>query len=94
MEGGGLPWSSFGEGCWHDTSEEDESEGRCSEASPSDEGIWHTVETTVEAPEAFNESIDPNYVDNAVGVEWDQLREAGLPPGQEQAFKIVNVYRP
>jgi len=94
MEGGGLPWSSFGEGCWHDTSEEDESEGRCSEASSSDEGIWHTVETTVEEPEAFDESIEPNYVDNAVGVEWDQLREAGLPAGQEQAFTITNVYRP
>lgn len=96
LESGDLPWSSFEEGCWNDTSEEDEAEnqGRCTGAEPSEAGIWHTVETTTEEPHAFNELTEPANVDNAMGVEWDQLREAGLPPGQEQAFKIVNVYRP
>jgi hypothetical protein len=96
LEAGEPPWTSFEEGCWNDTEEEDnaEAQGRCTGAEPSDDGIWHTVETTTEEPRAFNESTEPANVDNAVGVEWDQLREAGLPAGQEQAFKIVNVYRP
>jgi hypothetical protein len=33
-------------------------------------------------------------VDDAVGVEWDQFRETGLPAGQQQAFKVINVYKP
>jgi GDSL-like Lipase/Acylhydrolase family len=96
-----APWSSFGEGCWNDTAYEDESEdeegeegGRCEGAAFSDYGIWHTVESTVEEPHAFNETIEPAEVDNAVGVEWDQLREAGLPAGAQQTFKIINEYRP
>jgi hypothetical protein len=92
LEAGELPWSSFEEGCWNATLEE--TEGRCPGAGPSDGGIWHTVETTAEEPRAFNELTESTAVDNGVGVEWDQLREAGLPAGQEQAFKIVNVYRP
>jgi len=98
LETAELPWSSFAEGCWNDVTEEDrdeeEAEGRCAGAQFADDGIWHTVETTVEEPHAFNESIEPTDVDNAVGVEWDQLRETGLPAGQQQAFKIVNAYRP
>jgi hypothetical protein len=87
-----LPWSSFAEGCWNNVSEE--SEGRCSGASSSDYGIWHEIETTAEEPQTFNETIEPTDVDNAAGVEWDRLRTAGLPGGQEQAFTITNVYRP
>jgi hypothetical protein len=87
-----LPWSSFAEGCWNDVYEE--SEGRCSGANPSDYGIWHEIETTAEEPQTFNETIEPNDVDNAVGVEWDQLLNDGLPAGGEQAFRIINVYRP
>lgn len=94
LEAAELPWSSFEEGCWNNTEEEDEVEGRCSGAEPLDYGIWQTVETTVEEPQAFNALTEPNYVDNAVGVEWDQLREAGLAAGHEQAFKIINAYRP
>ena len=85
-------WSSFAEGCWNDVVEE--SEGRCSGASASDYGIWHDIETTAEETETFNESIEPTDVDNAVGVEWDQLRSTGLAAGDEQAFTIANVYRP
>ncbi len=92
LETGELPWSSFEEGCWNDTSEE--TGGRCPGADPSDGGIWHTVETTAEETRAFNELTESMAVDNGVGVEWDQLREVGLPAGHEQAFKITNVYRP
>lgn len=87
-----LPWSSYAEGCWNNVSEE--FEGRCSGAGPSDSGIWHDVETTAEELQAFNETIEPTNVDNAAGVEWDQLRTTGLPAGDEQAFTIANVYRP
>lgn len=86
-----LPWSAFQEGCWNETGGSAmESEGRCIGAVPTDQGIWHDVRSTVEAPHAFNETIEPNEVDNAAGVEWDQLRESGLEGGAEQAFTIIN----
>jgi hypothetical protein len=80
-----LPWTSFQEGCWNETPE-----GRCEGAAPTDQGIWHDVRSTVEEAHAFNETVDPTLIDNAAGVEWDQLRESGLEPGHEQAFTIVN----
>jgi hypothetical protein len=89
VEAGPLPWSSFQEGCWNEVAVEVEG-GRCTGAVPSDQGIWHDVRSTVEAPHAFNETIEPAEIDNAAGVEWDQLRETGLEPGQEQAFTIIN----
>lgn len=95
---GALPWTSFQEGCWNETATEDaeteEEESRCAGADPSDEGIWHAVEATVTDPTAFNESTDAAYIDNAVGVEWDQLLSKGLAPGREQAFSVINAYRP
>ena len=54
--------------------------------------VWETVEGTDAAAQAFNDSIEPAEVDNAAGVEWDQLREptTGLAIGGEQSFTIVN----
>jgi len=54
--------------------------------------VWETVENTVESTQAFNGSIEPAEVDNAAGVEWDQLREpgTGLEAGDEKAFTIIN----
>jgi hypothetical protein len=53
--------------------------------------IWSTVEGTVASEHAFNNTIEPAEVDNAAGVEWDQLREGtGLEAGKEQAFTIIN----
>lgn len=86
-----LPWSSFQEGCWNETAHENEGiEPRCGGASLTDQGIWNDVRNTVEAPHAFNETVDPAAIDNATGVEWDQLRESGLEAGKEQTFAIVN----
>jgi hypothetical protein len=79
------PWSAWEEGCWNETPE-----GRCEGASPEDAGIWHDVRSTVEAEHAFNDSIDPALIDNAAGVEWDQLRTTGLAKEAEQAFTIIN----
>jgi hypothetical protein len=81
-----LPWTSFQEGCWNEAPEP----LRCEGAAPTDQGIWNDVRSTDEAIHAFNESVDPAPIDNAAGVEWDQLRESGLEPGHEQAFTIVN----
>jgi hypothetical protein len=53
--------------------------------------VWTVVQSTVESEQAFNGSIEPREVDNAAGVEWDQLRGApGLAAGAEQAFTIIN----
>jgi hypothetical protein len=79
------PWSSFQEACWNQTPE-----FRCEGAVPSDNGIWHDVRSTADQPRAFNESIEPAEIDNAAGVEWDQLREKGLAAEQEQTFTIIN----
>jgi hypothetical protein len=88
-----LPWSSFQEGCWNETggsADEAGEFGRCVGAVSTDEGIWHDVRSTDEEPRAFNETIEPTEVDNAAGVEWDQLRESGLEGEAEQAFTIIN----
>jgi hypothetical protein len=89
VETGPLPWSSFQEGCWNDVAVEGEG-GRCTGAVPSDQGVWHDVRSTVDAPRAFNETTDPAEIDNAAGVEWDQFRESGLEAGKEQTFTIIN----
>jgi hypothetical protein len=52
--------------------------------------VWETIQTTVGEPHAFNETVEANEVDNAAGVEWDQLRTTGLEAKQEQAFTIIN----
>jgi len=52
--------------------------------------VWETVENTDEAAQGFNDTLEPNEVDNAAGVEWDQFRTTGLPAGKEQQFSIVN----
>jgi len=88
VEASGLPWSSFQEGCWNDA--ELENAGRCSGAAATDQGIWHDVRSSDEVAHAFNETVDPANIDNAVGVEWDQLRESGLEGGAEQSFTIIN----
>ena len=76
-----LPWSSFQEAYWNLP---------FGEVSAGDNGIWNDVETTVEEPHAFNETIEPMELDNGAGVEWDQLREVGLKAGAEQSFTIIN----
>jgi hypothetical protein len=52
--------------------------------------IWTSVTETAEAAMAFNDGVTPGEVDNAVGVEWDQLRAKGLEKDGEASFSIVN----
>ncbi len=85
---GAAPWTAFQEGCWN--SVELESSGRCAGAASTDAGIWNLVASTAENPAAFNDTVDPALIDNGVGAEWDQLREAGLGPNQTATFSIIN----
>jgi len=52
--------------------------------------VWRHVEGAAENENAFNDTIEPNEVDNAAGVEWNTLRATGLKPGGEQVFSIIN----
>jgi hypothetical protein len=52
--------------------------------------VWQRIEDTDEEARAFKEGIEANEVDNAAGVEWDQLRSTGLGSGAEQSFSIIN----
>jgi hypothetical protein len=52
--------------------------------------VWSKVLDTVEEATAFKAGIEPNNVDNAVGVEWDQFRTTGLASGKEASFSIIN----
>jgi hypothetical protein len=38
----------------------------------------------------FNEDIDPNLIDNAVGVSWDDHLSAGLKAGETASYSIIN----
>jgi hypothetical protein len=53
-------------------------------------GVWSKVLGTAEEATAFNQGVEPNNVDNAVGVEWDQFRTTGLASGKEATFSIIN----
>jgi hypothetical protein len=52
--------------------------------------VWTKVTKTVTDEKAFENKIELENVDNAVGVEWDQFREQGLANGKEASFSIVN----
>ncbi len=77
-----LPWSAFEEAYW--------STPTGLEVSPTDDGIWHDIETNVDKAATFNNSIEPLELDNGAGVEWDQFYKEGLADKAEQAFTIIN----
>ena len=52
--------------------------------------LWTQIKDSDEEAEVFRGKTDANEVDDAVGVEWDQLRTKGLAPEGEQAFSVVN----
>jgi hypothetical protein len=39
--------------------------------------------------DAFLNTIDPNLIDNGVGVSFDNRASAGLPPGQTQRYEVI-----
>ncbi len=78
-----LPWTNFQEGYW-DGPEPPEPR------IPQNNGIWNAVRTSATSLPVFNETIDPNLMDNGAGVSWDQFLTTGLPAGQHATFSIVN----
>jgi hypothetical protein len=54
------------------------------------DSIWEAVLKSTAATPVFNDSIDPNLIDNGAGASWDQYLTGGLPAGQHALFSIVN----
>lgn len=54
------------------------------------DSIWEAVRKSTAATPVFNNSIDPNLIDNGAGASWDQYLTGGLPAGQHALFSIVN----
>lgn len=54
------------------------------------EPIWEAVNKSIAATPVFNDTIDPNLIDNGTGVSWDQFLTTGLPAGEHAIFTIVN----
>ncbi len=54
------------------------------------EPIWERVDKSATAAPVFDGSVDPNLIDNGIGVSWDQFLTSGLPAGQHAVFSIVN----
>jgi hypothetical protein len=78
------PWSNWQEGYW---------DGPVSGEGfiPQDQGIWNAVRISPQAGEGvFNDTIDPNLMDNGAGVSWDQFLTNGLEPKQHATFTIVS----
>jgi hypothetical protein len=78
-------WTNWQTGCWNTVPEE-----RCPATSPLDGGIWPAVQTATSEGPVFNEDIDPNLIDNAVGVSWDDHLSAGLKAGETASYSIIN----
>ena len=81
-----TPWTAFQEAYWATP---------FGEVTPTDNGIWHDVETNLESKTkeeeaAFNNTIEPMELDNGAGVEWNQFATSGLEKGASAAFTIIN----
>jgi hypothetical protein len=77
-------WTNFQEGFW-DGPEPYEP------TIEQDKGIWNAVRTSGEATEGvFNDTIDPNLIDNGAGVSWDDHLIEGLAPKASASYSIIN----
>ncbi|HWF33699.1 MAG TPA: Ig-like domain-containing protein [Solirubrobacteraceae bacterium] len=55
-----------------------------------DKGIWNAVRIAAKSSESvFNNTIDPNLIDNGAGVSWDDHLKAALEPGKSATYSIV-----
>jgi Bacterial Ig-like domain (group 1) len=81
------PWTNYQAGCWDVVPE---TAGRCAATSPADHGIWAAVRGAAAESPVFDNDIDPNLIDNAAGVSWDNNLVDGLAPGAHASYSIVN----
>jgi hypothetical protein len=79
------PWTNWQEGYW-------DGPVSGSEFIPQDEGIWNAVRISPQATgeSVFNDTIDPNLMDNGAGVSWDQFLKTGLPAKEHATFTIIS----
>ncbi|HEY1451572.1 MAG TPA: Ig-like domain-containing protein, partial [Solirubrobacteraceae bacterium] len=80
-------WDNYQTGCWNEVPDILE---RCPTTSPNDAGIWHAVRGADAPTPVFNDDIDPNLIDNAAGVSWDNHLTAALKPGEHATYSIIN----
>jgi hypothetical protein len=80
-------WDNYQTGCWNEVPDV---LGRCPTTSPNDAGIWHAVRGAGAQTPVFNDDIDPNLIDNAAGVSWDNHLTTALKPGEHTAYSIIN----
>ncbi|HEX4482508.1 MAG TPA: Ig-like domain-containing protein [Solirubrobacteraceae bacterium] len=85
IETGTPAWTNYETGCWDEVPED-----RCPTTSPADAGIWPAVRAATKATPVFNDDIDPNLIDNAVGVSWDDHLATALKPGETATYSIIN----
>ena len=52
--------------------------------------MWAAVRAAASASRVFDGDIDPNLIDNAAGVSWDDHLSSGLAPGSHAFYSIVN----
>lgn len=81
------PWSDYQSGCWDVMPEV---EGRCPTTSPADGGVWAAVRAAGDEAPVFNDEIDPNPLDDAVGVSWDDHLGKALKPGEHALYTIID----
>lgn len=81
------PWTNYATGCWNVVPEP---EARCPTTSPSDVGVWTAVRGGSGEGPVFNDDIDPNAIDDAVGVSWDNHLNTALQPGERATYSIAN----
>jgi hypothetical protein len=77
------PWSNWQEGYWNGPE-------AFETVIAEDKGIWNAVRTSATASSVFNDTIDPNLIDNGAGVSWDQFLTEGLAPSKHATFSIIN----
>jgi hypothetical protein len=85
IETGTPAWTNYETACWNEVPEE-----RCPTTSPADMGIWPAVRAAGKETPVFNDDIDPNLIDNAVGVSWDDHLSAALKPAETATYSIIN----
>jgi hypothetical protein len=77
-------WANYQEGYWNGP---ETFEGAIAE----DHGIWNAVRIAAKSSSAvFNNTIDPNLMDNGAGVSWDDHLTSGLEPGKTASYTVVN----
>jgi hypothetical protein len=76
-------WDIFQEGYWDGPVPEEPT-------IPEDTGIWNAVRVAAKSSgPVFNDTIDPNLMDNGAGVGWDNHLSTPLEPGKTTSYSIV-----